>query len=181
MKITTAQRNLAIIGGPTKKRVESIATVLRVSGLLPKGGRGPHAPDATADQVALFTLAVAGADRIADAAKVALSLADLVDRNGVKLADVVTAAIGCSEEAATIRHIRVSPALPMAEVTYRREGQADTIERYFAPALWVSPGFKPEAQGQAYVGPIGHIGGAALVQMANDYAASMGAGWIEGN
>lgn len=90
--------------------------------------------------------------------------------------DVVAAAIGCGEEAAAIRHIRVAQALPMAEITYCESG---TVERFFAAGLWAQAGFEPEAAGQTYVGPIGHIGGGALAQLALDYAGPVKSGWVE--
>lgn len=76
-----------------QKRVEAIATELRSHGFLPKGGRGPYAPDADAAQVAYLALAVAGADKVAEAAQVAGQLAFTVNRNGLRLIQLMASCI----------------------------------------------------------------------------------------
>lgn len=172
MKITEAQRNLSLYGGATAKRAEAVATELRSAAMIPKGGRGPYAPDATPEEVALLTLAVAGSNRIADAAETARALAETINENGASLLSVIAHAFKCAQDAHAIRHIRVMPNLPMAEVTYRTADRPDTCERFFAPGCWLDKSFVPEAQGQGYVGPIGHIGGAALDMMAIGFAKS---------
>jgi hypothetical protein len=170
MKAARGQANLACSGGASEKRVEAIATELRADGMLPKGGRGPHAPDATAEELGLLMLAVAAATRIADAAETAQSLAATTNEIGETLINVIGSAIANPIEARAIRHIRLMPTYPMAEVTYRSDDHPDRCVRFFDAATWQVSGMVPGAQGQAYVGPIGHIGGAALAQMAIDFS-----------
>ena len=170
MKIVDVQRNLSLHGAMTAKRAEAIGTQLRGAGLLPKGGRGPHAPDANETEIAHYILAMAGADRVADAVDTAHTLAGIVDKQGSTLLSVLAQAVASPSDAYAIRHIRVVSHIPMAEVTYRREGCPDTCERFFSPGLWGSGQMVPEAQGQGFIGRIGHIGGAALSQMAIDFA-----------
>lgn len=157
------QRLAALYGGPTSKRVEAIATELRNAGLLPKGGRGPYAPVANPDEISMLLLAVAGSDRVADAPKIAKVFARCVDANGKSLLSLISDALRNESGAPAIRHIRVQAFTPMAEVTFR--GQSGRCEYFFSPELWTEPQFAPESQGQGYVGPIGHIGGAVIAQI----------------
>lgn len=60
----------------------------------------------------------------------------------------------------------------MGEVTFT-DG---TVRQFFPAALWRDPLFRPESQGQAFAGRIGHIGGAVLAQLAIDNASDDGAG-----
>ena len=173
MKIADAQRNLSLYDFGDK-RAEAIGTQLRSAELLPKGGRGPHAPEANEGQVALYTLAVAGARKVSDAVDTAAKLAHIENAAGTNLLRAVTLAISDPQQAAAIRHIRVFPNMPMAELT-RPDG---TVEYFFDPSLW-QPDFAPEAQGQAYVGPIGHIGGAVLIAMAGGFKQPIESGWTK--
>lgn len=144
------------------KRAEAIGTQLRAAGLLPKGGRGPYAPDANEAEVALYTIAVGASQKVTDAVEAATTLAGIVDDEGNSLLRTVTVALSDKDTAFNIRHIRLFPHVPMAEVTLR-DGK---VLRYFTSQMWSQSGFVPEAQGQGFVGPIGHIGGAVLTQMA---------------
>lgn len=165
MKATTVQRNLSLYQF-THKRVEAIATELRKAGLLPKAGRGIFAPSVSCEQAAVFALAVAGAERVVDAVQVANELANLVDQDGAKLSMVLSIAICTPHIAAGIRHVRVMTESKMAEVTM----QDGTVRRFFDSASWLQEGFVPDAQGQGFVGRIGHIGGAVIDQMALDHS-----------
>lgn len=169
MKVTKAQSTLSMYGGASAARAEAIATELRSAGLLPKGGRGQFAPDASEAAVAAFALAVAGAEKVADAVETIVNLSKLVDRHGAKLLAVLAHALGNGAVARSIRHIRVLPVCNMAEVTYRSEGKPDIVERFFPPEAWVG-GFVPEAQGQGFAGRIGHIGGAVIAQLAIEFS-----------
>lgn len=165
MKATSLQRNLSLYQF-TRKRVEAIGTVLRNASMLPKGGRGIHAPNVTCEQAAVFALAVASAETVESAAKSALILANLVDVTGnVRLVHAIAEAICTPGVADNIRHVRVVVESKMAEITMR-DG---TVKSFFEIGQWQTPGFSPDAQGQAFVGRIGHIGGAALAQIALDH------------
>lgn len=177
MKITTAQRNLALTGGATEKRVEAIATELRSGGIIPKGGRGPYAPEATAEEIAMFTLAVAGANRIADASETACMLAELEDMTGATLLSAIVEAISDPAVAGRLKHIRLMTNHPMAEITY--SSGPVSYRLFLRPELWHDDFTSPDAAGQAFVGPIGHIGGGALQQIALEFAAPVQGGWAE--
>lgn len=171
MKATAAQAILTGPGGITGKRAEAIATALRSGGLLPKTGRGLYAADASVSEVALYTLTASSAERVADALSVADTMAALVDQNGNRLLDVVAAAIEDKGKAAAIRHVHTVPALGMAEATYCDGGG---VTCYFAPEMWIIRSFDPEAVSHPYVGPIGHIGGAVLMALADAETAHRG-------
>lgn len=177
MKVVKAQALLSLYKN-TAKRVEAIATELRSHGFLPKGGRGPYAPDADAAQVAYLALAVAGADKVAEAAQVAGQLAFTVNRNGLRLIQLMASCIADPVKAHEVRHIRVNAVQPMAEVTYRVDGRC---EYFFEPEHWNIPLFVPEAQGQGFAGRIGHIGGGVLDQLAFEFLHddAEGGGFVE--
>ena len=164
MKSTTVLRNLSLYQF-THKRVEAIATELRKAALLPQGGRR-YGTELTCEQAALFALAVAGAERVSDAADVATKLAALVNSRGdATLLRFVADAICEPTMAREVRHARVIFESSMAEVTMRT-GQ---VERFFPAHEWAKSAFVPDAQGQGFVGRIGHIGGAVLEQLAIDH------------
>lgn len=180
MKISEAQMIASLTGGTTTKRAEAIATELRSANLLPKGGRGPYAPEASNEEIALYLLAVAGAERVADAVASANDLASIQDAEGRTLLDIVAKALASPAHASCIRNIRVLAHVPMAEVTYREAGNHDRCARLFAKEQWGTTGFNPEAQAQGFVGRIGHIGGAALLQAAMMIAEPDDAGELVG-
>lgn len=166
MKIAEAQTIACLHGGTTTKRAEAIATELRAADLLPKGGRGPYAPEASLHEIAIYLLAVAGAERVADAATDAIRLAAIENADGCSLVDAMADALSSVKNTLAIRHIRVMAHIPMAEITYRTPAQPDHCGQFFVKELWETPNFNPDAQGQGFVGRIGHIGGAALHQAA---------------
>ncbi|WP_298190981.1 hypothetical protein [Novosphingobium sp.] len=171
MKIAAAQRNLSLYD-LADKRVEAIATQLRGAGLLPKGGRGPYAPDANEVEIALFTIAVGAGGKVADAVETAMGLAKTVDADGLQLLKVLAHAVSDTDKAHSIQCVYLFPGRPMARMALR-----DGLTRhFFAPAHWTAHGFNPDAQGQAFAGPIGFIGGAVLDQMALDFAQNQPAG-----
>lgn len=169
MKMRLAQRCLSLYGGESDKRAEAMATVLREADLLPKGGRGLHAPTVTEIQVALFACAVAASERVADAAETAVNLIGLQNREGMTLGLVLMNHLAGITPARGIRYVRLMPNIGMAEVTYRGEA-GDHTDRFFDAERWSDSLFSPDAQGQGFVGRIGHIGGAALDQLAIHFA-----------
>lgn len=172
MKIASLQQLCSLHGGVTVKRVEAIATELRNAGLIPKGGRGPHAPVAKPHEMAIFVLAAAGANRVSDAAKDAQALAGVVDSHGNSLLSILSEAFLDDAKAHAIYHIRVFSHIPMAEVTFREGLGGGRYERFFSPAKWQAVQFFPDAEGQGFVGPMGHIGGAIIHQIALDLAST---------
>lgn len=171
MKIAEAQRNLTLHDFGDK-RAEAIGTQLRTAGLLPKGGRGPYAPDASEAQVALYTIAVGGTGKVSDAVETATRLAHTADSEGNTLLRVLTFAIANWQQAEAIRGVYLFPKMPMARIEYR-DG---TVGRFFTAETWALSAFVPEAQGQGYVGPIGFIGGAVIGQMAIGFQEDTEAG-----
>jgi hypothetical protein len=168
VKTTDAQSILSMYGGATAKRAEAIATELRAANLLPKGGRGFNAPDITEQEVVFFALAVAGADRVADAATTAANLACLVNAEGRSLGVVLTKLVAGENQYDDVRHIRVDGANQRSEILYRRDGLL-MIDHFFPSDEWSKPGFAPESQGQGFAGRIGHIGGGVIDQLALDF------------
>lgn len=162
MKATKVQNCLSLYGGTSATRAESIATALRTQGLLPKGGRGLSAPMLTSREIALFALAVAGAETVADAAALAVDLAALVDHGGVSLIDAMEPLVEDQQAAREITAILV-----LAQSTMVRFDRRDGSYSYFSkPSAWSDDGFVANAQGQGFAGRIGWIGGAVLQQIA---------------
>lgn len=172
MRATRVQSLLSLYGAGSAARAEAIATELRSVGELPKGGRGPNAPHLNQYEIALFALAVAGAERIADATTAASILGDLVDENRVTLLRVLADAINQVGVANSIRNIRVlrEGEASFAEVAYWREGREAYDTKYFMPADRWELRVMPQAQFAGYVGRIGHIGGGVLSQLALEFA-----------
>jgi hypothetical protein len=164
MKVASVQTLLSLYRF-TQRRVESIATELRAHGVLPKGGRGPYAPEISPHETAMFILAVAGAEKVADAVGAAQRLSVLTDHNGQNLADTLAAILADPERAHKVLHIRVMAEgdTPSAEFTPRT---GSNRHLFFDPERWLDKGFKPQSQGQGYVGRIGHVGGEVLDQIA---------------
>lgn len=181
MKATTVQRNLSLYQF-THKRVEAIATEMRKAGLLPKAGRGLHAPNLSCEAAVQFALAVAGAERVVDAAQTARELAELVDEDNNTLNIVLATAVHSPHLARNIRYVRVMAETQMAEITYR-DGK---VRNFFTNERWAEilhpvpeenerafmarTSKKIAAQGQGFCGRIGHIGGGVLEQMALDFS-----------
>lgn len=165
MKATDVQRNLCLYRN-MRKRTEAISTELRGVAMLPSGGRGPYAPDITAADAARFALAVAGAERVSDASSAANDLANIVDKNGESLLNRISQTIDGTIPSFRIRAIRLYASMPMAEVL-NRDG---SMELFFTSAKWAEDRFQPYAQLAGYAGPIGHIGGGVLDQLAAEFA-----------
>ena len=182
MKVTEVQSCLAMYGFLSSKRVEAIATKLRATGILPKGGRGRHSPHASAHEIALFALAVAGAERVEDACDVAAKFAVLVDGEGARLVDDLAERIA-GRRREDLRHIRLGGSIHhpgegnlYAEVTTRVDGK-DQTKFFRLPVLWALDWANPEAEGQAFAGRIGHIGGGVIDQIALEFAGGDDAEW----
>jgi hypothetical protein len=166
VKVSQVQSIVSLHGGATVKRAEAIATELRAVGLLPKGGRGPHAPVCPPLYAGYYLLAVAGAERIADAVENAMDLGGTVNAEHRFLSHILDEAICSPEKAYAICCIRVMAHIPMAEVVYRDADGPGATDRFFAEEVWKRPDFKPFSQAQGFVGRIGHIGGGVLTQLA---------------
>lgn len=167
MKAVDVQQCLSMYGDASIKRAEAIGTVLRSANMLPSGGRGRHAPDITVEQAAMFALAVAAAESVADAVKVALPLAGLENNQEVKLIDRLSGFILDLDAARSCEYVHLLPSARMAVVTYADGGAR---EWFFAQGRWEDEKFVPSAQGQGFAGRIGYIGGAVFAQMAIDFA-----------
>ncbi|MBX3562580.1 MAG: hypothetical protein KF780_12310 [Sphingomonas sp.] len=177
MKVAAIQALFANNNFASARRIEGIATELRGAGLLPKGGRGPHAPDANEAHAALFALAVAGAERVQDAVSTAITVKKMVDEKGMDVFFALSHAIGDPIMAAMIRRVQVWPF--GAEITWRHPGEADHVQRFFEPATWGLEHFDPESCGSTFAGRIGHIGGGVVDQLALKFQEreDEGAGW----
>jgi hypothetical protein len=163
-KASRLLHSITLLGGVTESRAEAVSTKLREAGYLPKGGRGPHAPVLSSIQSAAYLLALAGAQRVDDVPKLMVDLQTMVDDQGRFIVPVVASIIASMESAYQVKRILLQPRIPMAEVEFRN-GDAC---RFFHAAQWAERGFDQQqfiaAQGQAFLGQIGHIGGALLHQ-----------------
>jgi len=169
MKAVDVQRHLSRFQF-THKRVEAIASELRKEGCLPKAGRGPHAPDIQPGHAVELTLAVAGAERIADATDVALDLALFKSATGRRLYFALTDSVWSVQKAEEIRHVRLMTEIGLAEIAYRDE----RIEHFARDELWNVEGFDAEILSQDFAGRIGHIGGGVLREIALEYQRNPG-------
>lgn len=170
MKITDCQMLMVSIGGASPKRLEAIATELRNAALLPKGGRGPWAPEVGGSEVSAFLLAVAGAERVQDAVATAQLLSGLVNPiTGEGLIDRLSAYVTGGRDIVGLRHIRVSAAARTAEVTVQSENGHRSVEYFCHTDAIACVGFEPTSQGAGYIGRIGHIGGALLHQISIEF------------
>lgn len=172
MKATHIIQLASLYGGETTKRAEAVATQLRQMGHLPKGGRGPYAPNINAVEAANYLLCAAAAGRalrVEDVPGMVTNLIELVDAEGVPLLKFIGAVLSSAHLAHSVQCLRVFPHMPMVEIEWR-DGQK--AKRFFLPALWATNGFTPEAQGEAYVGTVGHIGGGVIAQAALDLEQS---------
>ena len=161
MRVSDIQTCLSIGGGTTSKRAEAIATELRGANLLPKGGRGPYAPDADAVDAAAFVLAVVGAERIGDAVMTSLTLSALIDASGCPLSDILTGFLRRPQSCSDVRRLIVQPIIPMAEINFY-----DGPSRFFSTSAFWETDVSPVAQMQGFAGHAGLIGGAVLFQIA---------------
>ena len=180
MKVMAAQSNLCLYGPKGRVRAESTAVELRRVGLLPKGGRGAHAPDITPAEAAVFALVLASTETVARSAETAVALRQIHNRQG----ETLIAAIGrqmagqCARNVLCVRILPDRDALPCAAEIWLRAGEGEAIVEHFArPDLWEAPGFSPYAIGAGYVGPVGHIGGGVLSQFKIDFAGPCESGW----
>lgn len=164
MRATTLINTASLYRGKTVSRAEAIATKMREIGLLPKGGRGLSAPALSAMDAAAFLLALAGAERVDDVPVLMSQLREMVDEAGQFVVPTLGAIIQSPETAKLVRRVLVIASAKMVEIEYD-----DRPTRWFFPPHQWSPGFKPEAQGEGFVGPIGMIGGAVLHQVAVDF------------
>jgi len=162
VRITQVQILLSLYGGASAARAEAIATALRSEGLLPKGGRGPYAPEGSTEEIVRFAFAAAAAPRVADAVEVAALATELVDHDGVSLSTALVDAISDEKRAFGIRRMVAVVTVPMAEI----EERGGTSRFFFKRAMWEAPNFNPTAQGQGFAGLASYLGGAVLVQLA---------------
>jgi hypothetical protein len=168
MKATDAQRNLSLYGGSTATWAESIATELRKAGLLPKGGRGNHAPSIDVAQAALFALVVAGAKTAATALDAALQIHKMHNAGGERLIDALARHFAgkCSRD---ILAVRVLVEAGGAEIWLRTADDEALVEHFALPDMWQKPDFKPQFMGAGYAGRIGHIGSGVIKQFRLDF------------
>jgi len=175
MRVTTCQQILSDSGGTSAKRAENIATELRKAGLLPKGGRGFHAPHIDFREAAIFALTVAGADTVALARKVALRLPELINKNNEALVDVL-AGVFAGSKARDILNIRLYGDAAAAEVTVIVNNDV-RIER-FMPHSELGVLHWSGGLGDNVVGRIGHIGRLIIRQMADAFGAPDDTRWM---
>lgn len=169
LRATTLITRASLYGGFTVSRAEAVATRMREIGLLPKGGRGLHAPALSALEVGAFFLTLAGAERVDDVPQVLSHLNQMVDKSGRPLLARIASIVESPNEAFQVDRILVLTRNPMTAI----EWQNGSVSRYFLPTVW-RPGFVAEAQGQGFIGQIGYIGGALLHQVALDFKAPDG-------
>lgn len=172
MKVNDVIRNLSLYGGGTVSRAEAMATHMRASGTLPKGGRGPHAPEINEFQAVCLMLAVASCEKIADVDEDLALVLRLVDEAGEPLGlflakSLMNTPVDGVITADKIRSVRVILASKMAEVVLLADDDRTAIRKtklFFLPESWAQPHFVPSAQSMGFVGRIGFIGGAVLAQ-----------------
>lgn len=159
---------LAGLHGPfTVSRAEAVATKMRLIGLLPKGGRGPHAPNIDCIQAAAYMLVLAGSEKVDDVPDLVTAILEMVDESGEAALLFVGRHLASSETAYAIRCIRIFGHLPMLEIEFR---ESDTpSKRFFLPNLWKEKHFNPQAQASGYVGRMGYIGGGVFHQLGIDF------------
>ncbi|MBS3961940.1 MAG: hypothetical protein KGZ61_08950 [Sandarakinorhabdus sp.] len=167
MKATTLINTASMYRGRSISRADSVATALRQIGILPKGGRGMNAPALTALEVAAFLLTFSSVEKVEDVPQLVSLLQAMVDSDGNRIVPTVAALIEDVAAAYAVRRILVMPNTPMVEIE-RSDGES---QRFFLPDEWV-PGFVPSAQGEAFVGQIGLIGGAVFHQIAIDFGSN---------
>lgn len=164
MRVSDAERILSLYGY-TRRRVEAISTELRKVGFLPSGGRGLYAPHISCRTAAHFMLAVAGAERIADAVEMVLSTKMHRTPSGLGLIETLERAICRPDEASKVAHVLVFPipGKPFVEIAYRN---GNLPRRFFTQEVLDTPDFAPNASGHGYTGLIGYVGGGVLEQFA---------------
>lgn len=177
MKLRQAEANCCLYGRRGRVRAESIAVELRRDAVMPKGGRGPYAPDISEPQAALYALVVAAAPTVAQSGETVVHLNKLATRGGETIIAALARQMAgqCRRDILCVRILPDRDGLPCAAEIWLKAGEGEALVEHFArPDMWEAPGFNPFAIGAAYCGPIGHIGGGVLAQFRADFAGMPG-------
>lgn len=161
MFATDLQSTLALFGGVTDSRAESISLRLRAANLLPKGGRGLSAPSLSPIEAARLMIAAAATPTVEMAVETVLAVAALAHSQHGQFGEYLAHLLGDDDAARSVRHIRILPRSGLVEITMKD----DELIRFFDPAH-----AEPPSLGQGYVGQIGHIGVGALRAVAVELA-----------
>lgn len=151
-----------------KSRLEYVASEMRKADKLPKGGRGPHAPDIPIDKVMQLIVAHAGSNTVKNAAEVADKLLQFVDERGAKLGAYLLHILLTEHKLEQLDHI-----LFIDETCVRFVWITKNTDEFFLPPD-VTEDYSSEngksPEGKTFVGRVGYVGGAALLAMMTYWA-----------
>jgi hypothetical protein len=126
--------------------------LLRDAGLLPTGGRGPHAPDLNDTEISLSLLAAGGSRKAVDVVQAVKAFAGLVPVHGTDasfaraptLLDALTAAVATRAAARSVERIMLwqvpfegadlQRRIPAADILWR-EGKESCTAQYLPPDI----------------------------------------------